>query len=138
MIDNTAVVYRFDIKAESKVHKTTITVDEDRVVTTCSCNTAPGDSACWHAQYVLAGRSRRISKAADYAQQSQLLSTLSKTPAGQQVIQDAQSSFVRRESCRRCHSSNVIIMKKSIWGRVIGFTKPDSHRFYCKACGWSW
>lgn len=138
MVDNTEAVYRFDIKADSKIHKTTIIVANDQIVTSCTCSTAEGRKTCWHAKYILAGRTRRLSQSNAGVQQTQLLSALSRSTTGQQAMMEAQSSFDHKESCRRCSSSNVLKLKKSVWGRIIGLVKPNSHSFYCKSCGWSW
>jgi hypothetical protein len=138
MVADTALVYHFDIRAESKIHKTTIIVKNDEVVTSCTCKTSEGRKTCWHAKYILAGRSRRLSQSGTGVQQTELLSTLSRTQSGKQLLKDAQSSFVNEESCRRCSSSSVIVLKKSLWGRVVGLLKPNSHSYYCKSCGWSW
>lgn len=135
--DETINEYLFDIQADKKIYRTAFLIAHNTVQSTCTCNEFSNKSNCWHIQYILAGKYHRLVKSSHH-KQHEFLRKVARTPGGKQLISDARTSLIRKESCRRCGSANVVILRKSLLGKLISVFKPDGHSFFCKSCKWSW
>lgn len=129
--------FRFKVKSDNKTHVVVFKVSEDALDTECSCGVHKHEKHCWHARYILAGRTRRLVEGQHI--HAELLKKLVVTKWGKQALDQAKQEFSRMEtSCRRCGSQNVIFLRHSLFGKFVSLFKPNSHHHYCKSCKWSW
>lgn len=129
--------YNFHINAEKGIYQLAFAVDEDNIESACDCNYKSEKKLCWHRQYVLAGKQQRI-PTAEYEQQQELLSLLSKTRGGRELMSTARTTFGEKETCRRCNKSKVIELDKSLYGKILRIFLPSGRKYFCRSCRWSW
>ncbi|MBS1588911.1 MAG: hypothetical protein JST52_04790 [Bacteroidetes bacterium] len=127
--------YNFIIGGERKKYQTKFNFIDNQLEIECSCDHR---DTCWHALYILAGKTSRI-VGGDMHLQGELIQRIANNSKGKQLIQQANRKFAGETHCRRCHSSRIVKLNKSLYARLCTlFKETDNHKYFCKDCKWTW
>jgi len=140
MIDNKATqlqTHHFHLNGEKGIYQVTFSIDDDNIESACDCSYQSDKRLCWHRYYILAGKKYRLPPE-EHLQQDAVIQRLSKTPGGRGLISTAKATFGEKETCRRCNKTEVVDLKKSIFGKIISIFLPRGRRYFCWSCRWSW
>lgn len=129
--------YNFHVEGAKGICEVAISVDQDNFESSCTCHYNSDQRLCWHRYYILAGKTKRLPEN-ELSAQAELIKKLSATSGGRSLISRAEITFGQKETCRRCNKSNIIDLKKGIFGRFIKVFLPRGRRYFCQSCRWSW
>ena len=129
--------YNFHIKGEKGTYQVAFSIDEDNIESSCDCDYNSEKKLCWHRYYILAGKTQRLPKD-ELRLQTSLISNLSATQGGRELISHSKAVFGEKETCRRCNKNDVVDLKKGLLGKFIKLFLPAGRRYFCWSCRWSW
>lgn len=129
--------YHFHIKGEKGIQDVKFQITAHGLESSCTCNTEPEGTLCWHRYYVISGKTKRISDE-ELSQQYELIKQISQKKEGKDIIKAAKYKFGGKETCRRCNSSKVIDLDETLRGKILKLFLSKKRRYYCKECKWSW
>jgi hypothetical protein len=129
--------FNFNIQGGKGDYQIAFRLDDDEMDSTCTCSYQAAKKLCWHRNYILAGKTSKLTDE-EIDNQALLISILSKTLGGQEMIKNARHIFGGRETCKRCNSVNVVDTKHSFWGKFMKLFITEDHRYFCKDCKWTW
>jgi hypothetical protein len=134
--DTASDIFNFRFQGQNDTYQVAFNLDNGRVTSSCSCRYKSSKKLCWHRNYILSGKHKRINSEA-VPLQTKLIDVLSRSLAGRELLA-LSSSLPHHETCRRCNKDRVIDMKESFWGRFIKHFLPAGRKYYCLSCRWSW
>ena len=125
----------FTITGHKGKHKISFTTSDGHLVMVCDCrNSQP----CWHAEYILAGKTSRITSG-DLSLQGELIRFAESTSEGRALISKARIRFAGETHCRRCSSERITKIRKSFSARLLTvFKDTTNHTYFCRSCKWTW
>jgi len=127
--------YKYILGGERGTYETTFLISGDCLKTHCNCK---HPQPCWHIEYVLAGKTSRIT-GGDMAQQKEMIEKAESTAEGRFLLRKAKKKYAQETHCRRCSSQNIVKLKSSVLARLITvFRETKNHTYYCKDCKWTW
>lgn len=127
----------FKLSGEKNTYDVSFLLSNNDVKITCSCGARNIDNNCWHVQYILAGKTSRIT-GGDTKRHNELLTALAKTKQGKKMMDIASRKFEGDTTCRRCGSNKIVKIKTSLMARIWGLFKENRHTYFCKECKWTW
>ena len=130
--------YSFLFGSAKGEQRATITIEADTLTTDCTCGNNKQHHPCWHVQYVLAGKTSRIT-GGDTNKQKQAIENAAQTLNGKKIVRRAKKRFEHESHCRRCNSERIVKIKYSLMARLFTMFKDvHHHTYFCKECKWTW
>lgn len=129
--------YHFELSGEKKTYHVLFQLNDNDLKITCSCGARNITNYCWHAQYIIAGKTSRIT-GGDTKRHKELLAELDKTEPGRKMRKISQRKFEGDATCRRCASNRIVKTKYSLIARLWSLLKENKHTYFCKDCKWTW
>ena len=134
----TKTSYRFLFGGENGESCVTFSIDNNHLKVECTCGRSRGSELCWHGQYVLAGKTSRIT-GGDTNLQRELIRQAEDTKEGKKLVRLATKKFEGETHCRRCNSDRIVKIKYSPAARLYTlFREVTHHTYFCKKCKWTW
>jgi len=129
--------YHFILSGEKNTYNVSFQLSGSDVMIKCNCGARNTSQQCWHVQYILAGKTSRIT-GGDVKRHDELLEALSHFDKGRNMLRVANRKFEGDTTCRRCGSNRIVKIKSSIIARFWGLFKETNHTYFCKECKWTW
>lgn len=127
--------FEYTVGGERVKYKVSFIVIGTHLKATCSCGKK---MPCSHVEYILAGRTTRIS-AGDVETQGTLMALAEQTVEGSRMMQKAKKRYAGETHCRRCSSDRIVKIRTSVVARVMTiFKETSNHSYFCKNCKWTW
>ena len=134
----TKTSYQFYFGGENGESCVSFSVIQDHLTCECTCGRSRGTDLCWHGQYVLAGKTARIT-GGDMNLQKELIKQAEETREGKRMVRQAAKKFEGESHCRRCNSDRIVKIKFSPAARLYTlFREVTHHTYFCKKCRWTW
>jgi hypothetical protein len=134
----TNLSYQFKVGGENGENQVSFGIDEHGISIECTCGKSKRNTPCWHAQYILAGKTSRVS-GSDVGHQKELIRKTENTREGRRLVEKARRKFESETHCRRCHSDRIVKIKYSPTARLFTLFKDVTHHtYFCKKCKWTW
>lgn len=129
--------YHFHVNAENDIREVVFQIDHDNFSSSCNCGYNSDHKLCWHRYYVLAGKTQRLPDE-ELKLQQELIRQLSQVKGGEHVLNVAKHNFGEKETCRRCNSTHILELNKSLYGQIIKLFLKKNRKYFCRTCRWSW
>jgi hypothetical protein len=134
----TKASYQFVFEGEKGESRVTFAISQNHLTIECTCGRSSGREPCWHGQYVLAGKTARIT-GGDTSLQKELIQRAEETKEGKRLVSRAAKKFESETHCRRCNSVRIVKIKYSPAARLYTlFREVKHHTYFCKKCKWTW
>jgi hypothetical protein len=127
--------YQFFMNGKKGNYEISFSLKDGHFSARCTCKYA---FPCQHVEYILAGRTSRLT-GGDIELQGELLKAAEYNLEGKALMKKAKLKFAGETHCRRCSSTRIVKIKSSLHARFLSlFKETSTHIYFCKSCKWTW